>query len=98
MPLHRRRRTPRRPLARTVIGIGAAVLTVAALVLALRPWPDASPSRPSVDTPPPVQLAPAEDTPLAAPDFDLLVDGDDAAMLEDLAFYAWLDDSGAHED
>lgn len=58
-----------------------------------------SPSAPSavvadpVAAPPP-SIAPSEDTPLAAPDFDLLVDGEEEAMLAELEFYAWLNAGG----
>ena len=79
---------------------------VAGLALALSrllppmdfPTPTSAPSSPALEPPalialpppPPPRIAPSEDTPLAAPDFDLLLDADDETLLEDLAFYAWL--------
>ena len=54
---------------------------------ATAPSPAVHPPAPPAIAP---RIAPSEDTPLAAPDFDLLLDGDDEALLEDLAFYAWL--------
>lgn len=77
---------------------GLAIVAGAALVLSRLlppldvPPPPAAPPPIETDTPPPPppRIAPSEDTPLAAPDFDLLLDADDETLLEDLAFYAWL--------
>ena len=78
---------------------GFAIVAGAALALSrlLPPLdglqPPAAP--PPIETPvpaplPPPRIAPSEDTPLAAPDFDLLLDADDETLLEELEFYAWL--------
>lgn len=48
-----------------------------------------SPPPPPVSLPPP-RIAPSEDTPLAAPDFDLLFDAEDEILLDELEFYARL--------
>lgn len=88
----------RRPRIGLWLGSLAVVAGLALIAWRLLPLPGTV----SVAFPPPpaptVQLAPSEDTPLAAPDFDLLADGDDEALLDDLAFHAWLDAVGAHED
>lgn len=42
----------------------------------------------------PAMVPDKDDTPLTAPDFDLVLDGEDPALLDDPAFYAWLDATG----
>lgn len=74
------------------IGIGIALVAWRALLpepatidTATGPLPVAAPSEPSPSRP-----SPPPDLPVAAPDFELLADPQQFALLEDLEFYAWL--------
>lgn len=82
---------------RWLVGAGGLAI-VAGVALALTrllpvtdpmPTPVSAPDETPAPAPPP-RIAPSEDTPLAAPDFDLLLDVYDEALLDDLEFHAWL--------
>ncbi|MBB5207791.1 sigma factor-like helix-turn-helix DNA-binding protein [Chiayiivirga flava] len=60
--------------------------------------PDAAAPSVAPAVAPPPRIAPTEDTPLAAPDFELLVDADDEALLDELAFYVWLGAGGDRDE
>ena len=83
-------------------GTAAVIAGVALMLARLLPLHEpAAVSAPVAGTPPVAapapRLAPAEDTPLAAPDFDLLLDADDTALLDELEFYAWLDEDAGND-
>lgn len=86
---------------RWLIGLGVLAIGAGAAV-ALLPLlsPSDIPAEPppavvAAPTPlPPPRIAPSEDTPLAAPDFDLLLDAEDEALLDALEFHAWLAEEG----
>jgi hypothetical protein len=46
---------------------------------------------------PPPSPAHAETAPISAPDFELLADGGQFALVEDLEFYAWLESAEASD-
>ena len=77
------------------VWIGASVMLLGLAILLWQLWPAPAPleANPAPQALPPSRPAynpPPADTLLAAPDFDLLLDNDAPALLDDLAFYTWL--------
>lgn len=63
-----------------------------------RPLPDLpAPAATTLPAPSVAAVAGAMDSPVIAPDFELLLDAGDYALIEDMEFYAWLA-SGEGED
>jgi hypothetical protein len=80
---------------------GALVVVLAVLALPGR-VPDETPVSVPVATPAPpplLPLAPSAEhaAALSAPDFDLLSDAEQVALLQDLEFYTWLDEVDVDE-
>jgi hypothetical protein len=95
-----------RPVARSGLRWlgGAAITAGIALVVwqallppLLAPPESAVPTAARIASPAPVLAPPAriELTPISAPDFELLADGQQFALVEDLEFYAWLESTEA---
>ena len=85
---------------------GAAITAGIALVLwqallppLLAPPESAVPTVARIAPPAPVSAPPVriEPTPISAPDFELLADGQQFALVEDLEFYAWLESTGGSD-
>jgi hypothetical protein len=78
-------------LGATAVLVGVSVLAWTALAPQSRQA--AHVVTPTMQPSEPVALDPSvRDAPVAAPDFELLTDAQQLGLLEDLEFYAWLDD------
>ena len=86
----------RRPRLRLwAFGLGAATAASLLLFVSINPKPDSLNATPSgITAPTPMTIAPIEKA-LTLPDADLalIASADEYALLQDLEFYAWLEDA-----